>query len=917
MSCNLFKRSIFPFFYLLFFVSCGDDSSSSSQNSETIENKTISGVVQFGPFEKGATIAVYELDEKFQKTGINYENEIENEKGEYSINVKELKSRYALLKANGYFHSYITDKKSIDKIALYALADLGDHSEVNINILTHLSHKRAIYLATEKKLPLADAGKQAEKEVLKSFDIDEIFDSTENWNIFGNKDKNAALLALSILMQSVFLKGNIDKILDDIVLDFEKDGIWDDKKTKNLIADFAYKTFEETRFSAINENIKKLHSSTDIPPFEKYINNFWWQNYGLGSCEGKRKNEVKKNQNSGSDYSKKLFICRPEIWRGASEEEIFNNYWPDTLDKVKGKDGDIYQSKIDSSVCYVYEGTSWRKGKLNNCTLGIKGCTKQLLGYIKKSSDSTWYICNGQEWISQYDCNSIHPAHSMWDSIKFEKDTLNWKDTIEGAIRKGNKTGTIYVFDNNVWRIANQAEASLGGCTEKNQDSTGYVKMREGQNYINKYRSWINSSCKFLFLEGYYKCNGRYWEESDECTFEISKWKKAKEGDARLEKKCDNACYVFETGKWRTGDATECILGLGGCTAERNGTIEKGPSIEKHKDCDNNGNCKDVATIVDSTTIKHYVCHSLDYSASWKGQGHWDIATEIEIDAYPAVCSSKTFGRIFPINNKYYICDKGTYGNYNFRESTTDELTQICSSYNYGKYKQLDGSKAYLKCDVVDSNATVLLYDWTLANEKNTGTMTDPRDNSIYKTIILENHVWMAENLNYSDSVNYPSMRERSWCYNNKLDNCKKYGRLYYWSAAIDSIYWSKQGETCGNLSECKFPKKVQGICPEGWHLPSISEFNELIAWLKNDGAKFKASGFITNYSGFYNISKKGFGGIGEENYFLSSAPSYNIPINSGKSTKIRVMRNDNNGNLLTSEFISYGFSVRCVKDDD
>jgi hypothetical protein len=235
------------------------------------------------------------------------------------------------------------------------------------------------------------------------------------------------------------------------------------------------------------------------------------------------------------------------------------------------------------------------------------------------------------------------------------------------------------------------------------------ISRFEAQNYINKYRSWINSSCKFLFLEGYYKCNGRYWEESDECTFEISKWKKAKEGDARLEKKCDNACYVFETGKWRTGDATECILGLGGCTAERNGTIEKGPSIEKHKDCDNNGNCKDVATIVDSTTIKHYVCHSLDYSASWKGQGHWDIATEIEIDAYPAVCSSKTFGRIFPINNKYYICDKGTYGNYNFREATTDELTQICSSYNYGKYKQLDGSKAYLKCDVVDSNATVLL----------------------------------------------------------------------------------------------------------------------------------------------------------------------------------------------------------------
>ena len=86
----------------IFFISCGDDSGSSAGDSETITNKTISGVVQIGPFEKGATIAVYELDEKFEQTGRNYETEIENDQGEYSVDVKELKSQYALLKASGY-----------------------------------------------------------------------------------------------------------------------------------------------------------------------------------------------------------------------------------------------------------------------------------------------------------------------------------------------------------------------------------------------------------------------------------------------------------------------------------------------------------------------------------------------------------------------------------------------------------------------------------------------------------------------------------------------------------------------------------------------------------------------------------------------------------------------------------------------
>jgi len=87
---------------------------------------------------------------------------------------------------------------------------------------------------------------------------------------------------------------------------------------------------------------------------------------------------------------------------------------------------------------------------------------------------------------------------------------------------------------------------------------------------------------------------------------------------------------------------------------------------------------------------------------------------------------------------------------------------------------------------------------------------TDPRDGKVYKTVKIGNQVWMAENLNYEV--------EGSKCYDNDSANGQKYGRLYNWETA----------------------KKA---CPEGWHLPSNSEWQELVNFVggKIAGKKLKA----------------------------------------------------------------------------
>ena len=63
---------------------------------------------------------------------------------------------------------------------------------------------------------------------------------------------------------------------------------------------------------------------------------------------------------------------------------------------------------------------------------------------------------------------------------------------------------------------------------------------------------------------------------------------------------------------------------------------------------------------------------------------------------------------------------------------------------------------------------------------------------------------------------------DSSWCYANSSDSCRKYGRLYQWSAAMGLDAGSNTAAWNGTLPR-------QGVCPAGWHLPSIKEWSVLV----------------------------------------------------------------------------------------
>ena len=213
--------------------------------------------------------------------------------------------------------------------------------------------------------------------------------------------------------------------------------------------------------------------------------------------------------------------------------------------------------------------------------------------------------------------------------------------------------------------------------------------------------------------------------------------------------------------------------------------------------------------------------------------------------------------------------------------------------------------------------------EWETSDEI-VGSITDSRDGQTYKTVKIGSQIWMAENLNYKT--------ENSWCGGGNgtaEGDCSKYGRLYTWAAAMDSVgAWSKNGKGCGYGTTCSPTYPVRGICPEGWHLPTEAEFETLftaVGGKSTAGKVLKSTTGWTTYSGITNEDAFAFSALpagyrnlngycyneGDYAYFWCSTEgntdyAYNVNLYYG-----------NGGAYLGSYSKGYGFSVRCLKDDE
>ena len=210
------------------------------------------------------------------------------------------------------------------------------------------------------------------------------------------------------------------------------------------------------------------------------------------------------------------------------------------------------------------------------------------------------------------------------------------------------------------------------------------------------------------------------------------------------------------------------------------------------------------------------------------------------------------------------------------------------------------------------------------------GEMIDMRDHKVYKTVDIGNQTWMAENLDFADTYAYPALKTEMQCFDNKNENCEKYGRFYSYAAAIDSfLVYGNGARDCvlGNDAiYCSYNYPVRGICPEGWHLPNADEWR--VFWVNVGSTKSILSknasgtddfGFSAIHTGYYSGSYD----IYDQVYW------WEMPYMGYKYMFIRL--NDDwvldlssyyiapsNANFLTSPGgTKYRVPIRCLKDKD
>ena len=159
--------------------------------------------------------------------------------------------------------------------------------------------------------------------------------------------------------------------------------------------------------------------------------------------------------------------------------------------------------------------------------------------------------------------------------------------------------------------------------------------------------------------------------------------------------------------------------------------------------------------------------------------------------------------------------------------------------------KRLDTAGIHMNVDTSSSPR------WSMT--QSFGRLYDARDGRVYRTIQIGRQTWMAENLNFEVTGSLWA----KGCRYVSMNNCQLfdeaprkgtlYGRLYSWAAVMglpDSCNsrWCLTPDSC-RTGKCEDQPSVRrrGICPEGWHVPEVGEWDSLVATV--EGAPAVGSG--------------------------------------------------------------------------
>ena len=298
-----------------------------------------------------------------------------------------------------------------------------------------------------------------------------------------------------------------------------------------------------------------------------------------------------------------------------------------------------------------------------------------------------------------------------------------------------------------------------------------------------------------------------------------------------------------------------------------------------------------------------------------------------------------TVRHVQDVSGKWYSCYRGNWsagmlvvesrewgewGKISYGVASSSEEPESSSSYD---------SSSSSSEETIPSSSGV--FDWSLPKDTYLNpdiqydSIVDERDGQVYKTVKIGDQVWMAQNLNYYDTLEMPELKGRATCFGDKPENCAVAGRFYAWTVAIDSAALANDAEnpqTCGYRMACNLPARVRGVCPENWHLPDTTEWNALF---KAVGGADVANTILKSKMG-WNVEEEE-GRNGTDDYGFSVIPVgydyLNFDYDGSHAVFWQLTEKDelnvyavgfsyySEGVYLYNSVKAYRLSVRCVKD--
>ena len=1036
MNMLILKKWLWTMEFLMvlaMFWACSDGDKSAGGTTEdagVIADLNVAGLTQKGPFVKGSAVTVQGIDcQTMELTNEIFEGVVKSDKGDFEVKDVNLSSTCAVFEVTGKYLDELTGKKSASEVTLHALTDLKDRKNVNINLLTELEYERVMNLVTEEKMSFAEAKKQAEKEVLAAFNVkskDGEFAQFEDLNILEKGDDNAALLAVSVMVQSDLKVAKLVERVNDIAADIAKDGSWDDDKTKTEIAEWAATADKNGELANVGKNIEKWGGSDDVSAFETVVEKFAENVASDGACtesaecvpgtssssvtsagsvtlsSSSSKNVLSSGSREESSDSKKV---SSSSWTGkltyATGEYLNPNIKYDSI--VDSRDGHVYRTVKIGNQVWMAENLNFET-KNSHCLRDTTTTCDELGRYydwMTAMDVAGVYSPNGKDCGDNKRCLPTYPVRGICPEGFHLPDSTEWNILIAEAGGKSvastklkSKEGWYKSSDDKDYVAGSDdygfSAAPGGGRNDANFDREGHEAFfwsaSENGFTTAKLMNLDNLDYLSSFLTGYAKeyffnircVNDESYVPTPRPSIKYDSIVDSRDGQVYKTVKIGNLNWMAQNLNYEAKDSHCYDDSLKYCDVYGRlyswaSAIDSAKlAIDKAnpQDCGYGKTCKLPEVVQGVCPDGWHLPTSDEWSVLFTevgGQGSaakylksmmkWNGTDSVGFSVLPAGSSTQNGYRFSSEGRDAYFWTATE-----IYDGDDAYFVHMETSNSYVFLYSVEKTNGYsVRCvedgGVIASTVPDEGFDWELSRDSylnpniNYDSIVDSRDGQVYKTVKIGDQIWMAQNLNYSDSVKTPSLKGSSWCrkiiYRNGaaifLDDsksCAVAGRLYTWAAAIDSVSLvndPKNPLDCGMGKSCRFelPEPIRGICPEGFHLPTDDEWNVLFAKVGGNErtGKETAGKALKSQSGWKNSGYVGVGGNGTDAYGFSAMPvggweglSFSdddgvyaffwSASEGGTDTAYRNrLGNDYDASALYAYSKANGYSVRCLKD--